>query len=97
MTSKRLFLCLVFLFTFVTAVAAEPSSPSRVTLTISGMHCEGCASGISAMLKRTEGVVKADVSYDTREATIDYDATKTAPAKLIAVIEKMGYKAAVKP
>ena len=63
---------------------------------ITGMHCESCATGITAMLKRTEGVVKVNVSYETREATVEYDAAKTSPEKIIESVEKMGYKAAIK-
>lgn len=78
------------------SLAAADQKPATVTLTIAGMHCEGCASGITAMLKRTDGVVKADVSYEERRATVDYDAAKTSPEKIIAAIGKLGYKAAIK-
>ncbi len=63
---------------------------------ITGMHCETCATGISAILKRTDGVVKAEVSYETREATVEYDAAITSPEKIIEAVEKMGYRAALK-
>lgn len=78
------------------AVAANQPAISTVTLTISGMHCESCASGISAMLKRTDGVVKADVSYDDRQAIVQYDGAKTSAARIIEAIQKLGYKASVK-
>lgn len=78
------------------AVVATAADAQTVVLTISGMHCEGCASGIEAMVKRTEGVIKVDVSYEAREATVQYDPAKASPEKVIAAIEKMGYKAAVK-
>ena len=48
------------------------------------------------MLVRTEGVSKAEVSYDERRARVEYDPAKTSPDKIVAVIEKMGYKAEVK-
>src|SRR5438105_3488994 len=72
---------LSILLLFVSVSLAAGDQQSTVTLTISGMYCESCASGIVAMLKRTEGVVKADVSYEERRARVDYDATKTSPAK----------------
>lgn len=75
---------------------AAAADPQTIILTVSGMHCEGCASGIEAMVKRTEGVIKVDVSYEAREATVQYDPAKASPAKIITAIEKMGYKAAVK-
>lgn len=94
-TMRRLVLLSMLLFVALSLAAADPQ-PATVTLAISGMHCEGCAAGITAMLKRTDGVVKADVSYEERRATIDYDAAKTTPQKIIAAVEKLGYKAAIK-
>ena len=88
---------LVFLSILVAlSVAATDRQPATVTVTISGMHCGSCATGIAAMLERTDGVVKADVSYEERRATVDYDAARTSPEKIVAVIEKLGYKAAIR-
>ena len=85
----------MFLLAVASLATAEPQ-PATVTLAISGMHCEGCASGITAILKRTDGVVKADVSYEEKRAVVEYDAAKTAPDKIVAAIEKLGYKATIK-
>jgi mercuric transport protein len=93
---RRLALVSTLLILAAVSFAAADQQPTTVTLSISGMHCEGCASGIAAMLKRTDGVVKADVSYDERRAIVDYDAAKTSPEKIVEAIEKLGYKAAVK-
>lgn len=79
----------------VTSIAAD-SKAQEVVLTVSGMHCGSCATGITAMLKRTEGILDGKVNYETREAVVEYDANRTSPEKIVAVIEKMGYKAAVK-
>ena len=70
---------------------------TRVVLAVSGMHCGSCADGIDAMLKRTEGVLEASTSFENREATVRFDPAITSPAKLIEAIEKLGYKASVKP
>lgn len=75
---------------------AEEKRPTTVVLTISGMHCEGCAAGITALLKRTEGVLKANVSFEKREAFVEYDAARTSTDKIIGAVEKMGYKAAIR-
>lgn len=83
----------------VTALLVAPmvaANQQTVVLDIKGMHCSGCASGIEAMLKRVDGVTKADVSFEERRATVEYDAAKTSPEKLIEAVEKMGYKAAPK-
>lgn len=75
---------------------AEEKRPTTVVLAISGMHCEGCAAGITAMLKRTEGVLKANVSFEQREAVVEYEPAKTSTEKIIGAVEKMGYKAAIR-
>lgn len=92
---KRLLLALCIVLLAVPLVAAD-RQPVSVTLTVSGMHCGGCAEGITAMLKRTDGVIKADVSYEDGQAIVDYDPAKTSPEKIIATIEKIGYKAKIK-
>lgn len=74
-------------------IAAEQQT---VVLDIKGMHCTGCASGIEAMLRRVDGVTKADVSFEEKLATVEYDPAKASQEKIIATIEKMGYKAAQK-
>jgi len=68
----------------------------RVLIAVEGMSCTSCASGIKAMLKRTPGVISAEVSYERREAVVDYDPDKTSREKIVEAITKLGYKATVK-
>ena len=68
----------------------------QVKIAIEGMHCTSCAQGIKAMLKRTPGVIAAEVSFEQREAVVEYDPERTAPEKIVGAIEKLGYKAKVK-
>ena len=49
---RRLVLSIVFLLLATPPVLA---APVQVEISISGMYCEGCATGIRAMLLRTEG------------------------------------------
>lgn len=94
---KTISLALLLVFATLLAAGAQVAeTPSKVQLTISGMHCGSCADGIQAMLKRTEGVLAAEVNYENREAVVEYDPTKTSPEKIVAAVEKLGYKAAVK-
>jgi copper chaperone CopZ len=86
---------LLFLLIAVPLVFAALEQ-SSVILEIKGMHCEGCAAGIEAMLKRTEGVIAAEVSFERNEANVTYDAAKTDPPKLVEAVEKLGYKVSVK-
>ncbi len=76
------------------AIAAVKTE--RVVVAIEGMHCGGCASGIKAMLKRTPGVISAEVSYEAKEANVEYDPANTTREKIVEAITNMGYKASVK-
>jgi len=76
--------------------ASYTAKNERVKIAIEGMYCTSCAQGIKTMLKRTPGVITAEVSFEQREALVEYDAQRTEPQKIVEVIEKMGYKAKVK-
>ncbi len=75
---------------------AAPADTQRVVLAVKGMYCESCERTITVMLKRTPGVLSASVSLDRGDAVVLYDPARTAPAKLAAVVEQLGYPAAIK-
>jgi copper chaperone CopZ len=63
-----------------------------ITLKIEGMHCDGCAATLKALLGREPGVKTASVSFDTGEARITYDPAAVDEKKLIAAAERPGYR-----
>lgn len=76
------------------ASAAEPAAePRRVTLSIEGMTCGGCAISARKVLTRLDGVRSADVSYENRRAVVTYDPSKVTIGQMIAAIGTLGYKA----
>lgn len=86
------------------AIEAPPSATNRdepkgksqmktTVLTIEGMHCDGCAQTIEALLTRLPGVRRVDASFDARQARILHDPTASPEADLIAAIAKGGFKA----
>lgn len=69
----------------------------RVLITVEGMSCPGsCPSGITAMLNRTPGVVSAEVSFERKEADVEFDPRVTSPEKIVEAINNMGYRASGK-
>src|SRR3546814_5621734 len=52
-------------------------------LTIQGMHCDGCAHTIEALLARVPGVRKAEASFDERQARILHDENGPSEAELV--------------
>ena len=64
------------------------------TFTIEGMHCDGCASTIKALLDRQPGVRMTTVSFADRQTRILYDPNATDEDRLAAAIEKPGFRVA---
>ena len=64
-------------------------------LHIDGMHCDGCALTIEALLSRTPGVRKAEASYDERRVRILHDQAEAPVADLLTAIAKGGFKGKV--
>ncbi len=59
---------------------------------IDGMHCNGCADTIKAVIERQSGVQVADVSYDQGQARILYDPQAISEDRLAATVQKLGYR-----
>lgn len=64
---------------------------------IDGMHCDGCARTIEALVSMEPGVRKATVSFKAREARILFDPLALNEDQLAAAIRKAGYSVAAQP
>jgi len=60
---------------------------------ISSMDCAACAGSIRKTLSAEAGVRRADVSFDTKDAVVYYDANRISREEVIATINKTGFKA----
>lgn len=67
----------------------------QAKLNISGMHCESCAADIKETLEETSGVTAADVDFNGRQATIDFDEGIVQTATLIKKIQDLNYGATI--
>ncbi|MBN2334469.1 copper-translocating P-type ATPase [Candidatus Bathyarchaeota archaeon] len=56
------------------------------------MHCATCALSISKTLYKREGVRKADVSYGTEKAVVEYDPDKISLEEIGDVIRELEYE-----
>lgn len=65
-----------------------------VVLTIEGMHCDGCAETIKALLEVEAGVKASSISFKEGRARVLYDPAVIDEKKLVAAIEKGGYRVA---
>ena len=63
-----------------------------MTFKIEGMRCEGCAKTIRSLVEHEPGVKNTDVSFKDSEARILFDAQATSEERLVAAIQKPGFK-----
>ena len=66
----------------------------KSVLVIQGMHCASCATLLTKVLSKTEGVKSANVNYSTAKATVDFDEKLVNERKFVEVIKSKGYAAA---
>lgn len=73
--------------------ALAPENLATLKVRISSMDCEACAVSIRTTLQKQSGIQSAQVRFATKEAVVQYDATKLSPEKIIAAIDQTGFKA----
>lgn len=87
---KTMLLCAMMLTAAVSL--AKDIKTIRVTTTPQ-MHCANCENKIKGNLRFEKGVKKIDTSIPSQTVTIEYDAEKTTPEKLLKAFAKFGYEA----
>ena len=65
---------------------------NTVDLTIQGMHCDGCAKTVEALLKSEPGVKSATVSYAKGLARVVFDPVTVDLPALVKAVERAGYR-----
>lgn len=65
---------------------------NTATFKIEGMHCDGCAQTIKALIGSEPGVRAAEVSFKDGQARILYDPQTIGEDQLVKVIERGGYR-----
>jgi copper chaperone CopZ len=63
---------------------------AELTLKIEGMSCQHCVQNVKKALDSTDGVTSSDVAI--ANAAIVIDDTRTSRDKVVAAVEKAGYK-----
>lgn len=75
-------------------VYVNESQVQTITLDIEGMTCTGCEATVKNAASGVNGVLEADASYDTGQATVKYDKSKTNREAITAAINKTGFTVA---
>ena len=63
------------------------------TIKVDGMSCGGCVKSVTGVLTALDGVAKAEVSLEQKQAVVEFDAAKVTPERLKAAIEDAGFEA----
>ena len=63
-----------------------------ITLKVAGMHCNGCAATLEALVGAEEGVQAVSVTYKDGEARILFDPGRTSEDRLVALVQRPGYR-----
>jgi len=63
------------------------------TIKVDGMSCGGCVKSVTGVLTALDGVAKAEVSLERKQAVVEFDAAKVTRDQLKAVIEDAGFDA----
>lgn len=67
---------------------AAAVKPETASFSIEGMSCAiGCAKTIEKELSGMEGVQKASVDFETKKATVEFDATVQTPESFVKTVE----------
>lgn len=85
----------------IVALAVAFSAPAyaatkTVTLSVSNMTCAACPITVKKALSKVDGVEKAEVSYENKQAVVTYDDAKTSVDALTKATEGAGYPSEVK-
>ena len=70
------------------------SQVKTIDLTIQGMHCDGCAKTVEALLTAEPGVKAATVSYRGGSARVLFDPASIDLPHLVNAVERAGYRVA---
>ena len=83
----------------LSATLATPAwaATKTVTLSVPGMTCAVCPITVKKTLSKVDGVQKVEVSFETLEAVVTFDDTKTNAEALTKATASAGYPSSVKP
>ena len=63
------------------------------TIKVDGMSCGGCVKSVTGVLTALDGVAKAEVSLEQKQAVVEFDSGKLTREQLKTVIEDAGFEA----
>lgn len=68
--------------------AAEKEKPIKATFLITGLHCPPCTTTVEQGLTRVKGLKSAKVSWQTKNALVEFDESQISAQQVAAVIAR---------
>ena len=91
------FVSLVSSAAAVIALASPAQAATQtVTLAVQGMTCAACPITVKQSLKKVNGVLKTDVSFEKKHAVVSFDDQKTSVQALTKATADAGFPSTVK-
>jgi copper chaperone len=66
----------------------------QAVINVEGMTCGGCVASVTKAIKRLEGVEQANVSLESKIASVIYDKDKTNEDQIKQAVRDAGYEVA---
>jgi mercuric ion transport protein len=79
--------------TIPVATEGENQANKIVIIAVEGMTCEGCATHINETLKKLNGVVSAEASYQNKNVKVVFNPKQITLEQIKKAIDEIGYKA----
>jgi mercuric ion binding protein len=86
----------IALFSLLVSTAAYAASPQTVTLDVQNMTCATCKITVKKALEKVPGVASAEVDFEKKTATVQFDPDKVTSATLTKATTDAGFPATVK-
>lgn len=80
---------------FTIASLSAWAKPRTVTLDLPTMNCAMCPITVKKALTKVDGVAKAEVSYEHKQAVVTFEDTQTSAKKLIEATTNAGYPSTI--
>lgn len=65
-----------------------------ISLSVSGMSCQGCANSLTRLFTQQPGIADVTVSFEAGTAAIKYDPDQVALPRLSEIVVEAGFKVA---
>lgn len=72
-------------------IVVDKSNIQKVQFTISGMTCASCEEHVNHEVNKLSGIIKSTASYESGNAIVEFDNSKTSTAEIENAINSTGY------